>query len=56
MPIKKKKAKKEVRWVSTKAFGRGGRTTLERYGPEHFSRIAKKAWAKRRRNAAKAKK
>ena len=33
---------------TAKQYGkRGGNSTLQKYGPKHYSKIAKEAWAKR---------
>lgn len=38
--------------VPLKVFGKGGKATLKKYGKEHFSKLAKKMHAKRKRAIA----
>ena len=42
--------------VPLKVFGKGGKTTLKRYGKAHFAKLAKKMHAKRKKAKATAKK
>ena len=50
--VKKKELTTEIQKIGSK----GGKKTMEQYGSEHFSRIAKKGWKKRRELQAQNKK